>query len=313
MFHENQPIVQAFSGVLGSMTCGAVLVPLDVIKTRLQSQLFREDVHTSFQMFRHILKTQSVHGLWKGLLPTVSIAAPSSAMFFVLYEGLKNRLGVYFDEGSSTPAATAGVLARVVNVAVGTPLEMVRTCVIARPTSQGFVDEFRFTVHHSGVASLWRGCMPTLLRDVPFSAMYWGLLEGFKQVAQSSLPDAGPFVHTTIAGSMAGGIAAFLTTPFDTIKTHVQLSHRSTTGNHTMLSVVRTLLHPPPPAAVPASSSLLLPHSVRVLFTGVGPRVSKSAFACTLMITTYEEFKRHITLSLNKGAAFLHLGPAAAE
>merc|ERR1712087_652011 len=73
-------------------------------------------------------------------------------------------------------------------------------------------------------ARWFRGTVPTLLRDVPFSAIYWCGYEYSKTcvhiserlVQQDSLRT---LLQSFICGAGAGAGAALLTTPVDVIKT----------------------------------------------------------------------------------------------
>jgi solute carrier family 25 protein 39/40 len=57
------------------------------------------------------------------------------------------------------------------------PLELIRTRQASHVGSAepvlGVVGELRSIIRSEGVAGLYRGLSPTLLRDVPFSAVYW--------------------------------------------------------------------------------------------------------------------------------------------
>merc|ERR1711879_1033220 len=74
------------------------------------------------------------------------------------------------------------------------------------------------SIKQEGYTSLWRGIGPTILRDVPFSAFYWVCYETLKSV------NPNPNILTNFAaGAVAGITAAFLTTPFDVVKTFRQI------------------------------------------------------------------------------------------
>merc|ERR1711988_849277 len=85
-------------------------------------------------------------------------------------------------------------------------------------------------VRVNGIKSLWRGLVPTLLRDVPLSGIYWSLYETMKPIVTGSL-FRGDSSHDTkatgtafgpsfISGALSGMMAAALTHPFDVVKTH---------------------------------------------------------------------------------------------
>lgn len=46
----------------------------------------------------------------------------------------------------------------------------------------------RTLIQQSGIAGLWKGVFPTLLRDVPFSAIYWMNYESLKAVYGPGVP-----------------------------------------------------------------------------------------------------------------------------
>ena len=104
------------------------------------------------------------------------------------------------------------------------------------------------------VAAAWTGVGATLARDVPFSALYWQLLEPIRHAllphegvgktgtigggGGSSIATAGGqpatrrqvIVANLVAGSVAGAVAAAVTTPLDVVKTRAQLAAGSEPG-----------------------------------------------------------------------------------
>ena len=60
-------------------------------------------------------------------------------------------------------------------------------------------------VKYNGVKGLWMGLSATLLRDVPFSAIYWFNYEGIKRMAPSSTSQT--FTFNFVAGAIAGSVS----------------------------------------------------------------------------------------------------------
>lgn len=89
------------------------------------------------------------------------------------------------------------------------PLELIRTKLQSQKQSyRELTDCIRSAVEAEGWRSLWRGLGPTLLRDVPFSAMYWYNYERSKswlcERYQTSKPT---FSITFISGAVSGSVS----------------------------------------------------------------------------------------------------------
>lgn len=65
----------------------------------------------------------------------------------------------------------------------------------------------RTLIQTNGVLSLWKGLTPTLLRDVPFSAIYWVNYESLKSVYNQKAPT---FAFSFMAGAIAGSVSYLL-------------------------------------------------------------------------------------------------------
>lgn len=79
---------------------------------------------------------------------------------------------------------------------------------------------FRTLLRSEGLFGLWKGWFPTVLRDVPFSSLYWTSYETCKKFANVEEPT---WQFSFGAGALSGSIAAFFTVPFDVVKTHQQI------------------------------------------------------------------------------------------
>lgn len=125
-------------------------------------------------------------------------------------------------------------------------------------------------VQKEGPQALWRGLLPTMLRDVPFSGIYW---MGYEKIKHRLHTHHGlsHFQTSFIAGASSGMIAAIITTPFDVVKTQRQVS--SDAEEARLGRILRNILQK---------------DGTSGFFRGVVPRVVKVAPACAIMISSYE-------------------------
>jgi solute carrier family 25 protein 39/40 len=144
---------------------------------------------------------------------------PTNCLYFAGYERMKRVLHSKHLTGYYVPLI-AGVTARTFAVLFTCPLELIRTATQAsveiKPTKV-----LTNAIKNGGFRSLWTGLWPTLMRDCPFSAIYWVSLESTRKYLQSSshIPS---YMINFISGATGGAIAATLTTPIDVIKTRMQ-------------------------------------------------------------------------------------------
>ncbi|KAH8272289.1 hypothetical protein KR044_011381, partial [Drosophila immigrans] len=264
--------------------------------------------------FIKISRSEGVASLWSGLSPTLISALPSTIIYFVAYEQFKARFtDLHYKylapmQSRDLPMLVpllAGVSARILAVTFVSPIELIRTKMQSQKmTNAEMFSSVRQVVQSQGVLGLWRGLPPTILRDVPFSGIYWSCYEYLKSIFNVVEPTFG---FSFVAGAISGSIAAMVTTPFDVIKTHEQIEFGEKvifTGRHVAAMQLTSssstdstsvCLTPDNPAkSVPTKSvaerlSIIYRlNGIRGVFAGLGPRLFKVAPACAIMISTFE-------------------------
>ncbi|BFZ56494.1 Carrier protein, mitochondrial [Savitreella phatthalungensis] len=302
------PTQKALSAISGAIITSLIVTPLDVVKTRLQSQSLQEPVccreismattcgpqpeiceaeQTSLRRFNgtwegivKISRNEGVSSLWRGLSPTLFMAIPSTVIYFVGYEQLRGLVG-----GDATWAPLlCGGLARTASATAIGPLELLRTRLqssthLGKSASQTFKDVsagMKASLRREGFRSLWRGLGLTLWRDVPFSALYWLGYEKTRRLLSRHDLVHSPFAQSFLSGGVSGTIAALVTTPFDVAKTKKQILEREVTTPQLMRIIYAE-------------------EGVRGLWRGTVPRCLKVSPACAIMISSYELGKRFFT------------------
>jgi len=125
-----------------------------------------------------IIQYEGPISLWRGWTTTLLRSVPQVIIYFSLYDHFKDTF-----QSNQIPLAPfwAGSLARTFTTFVVSPIELVRTKQQSLNHSSSIIDIMKSEINHNknqnGIRNLWRGVTPTLMRDVPFSAIYWTLFE----------------------------------------------------------------------------------------------------------------------------------------
>ncbi|KAJ2887334.1 mitochondrial aspartate-glutamate transporter agc1 [Coemansia asiatica] len=228
---------------MAGVTGVSIIFPLDMVKTRLQNQKpinGKLPYSGGIDCFQKIVRTEGIKGLYRGLVPNLAGVTPEKAIKLAVNDIMRgilaDRAGTTIDRLPVMQGALAGATAGLCQVIATNPMEIVKIQmqVAATTTTQSngtaaLASEVTAMgiVRHLGIRGLYRGTAATLLRDVPFSFIFFPLQALFAQKMHARLHgDLGkPSTLSVLAGSTVAGIVAAATvTPADVIKTRLQSS-----------------------------------------------------------------------------------------
>ncbi|XP_028326796.1 mitochondrial glutathione transporter SLC25A40 [Gouania willdenowi] len=308
------PVQQMVASCSGAILTSLFVTPLDVVKIRLQAQRNPFPKGKCFvycnglmdhicvcdngnskawykapgrfsgtlDAFVQIVRSEGIKSLWSGLPPTLVMAVPATVIYFTSYDQLCASLRLRMGDHAQEAPLLAGALARVGAATVISPLELIRTKLQSQKQSYGELTYLiRSAVQTEGWRSLWRGLGPTLLRDVPFSAMYWYNYErGKRWLCERYRTREPTFTMTFVSGAVSGSIASIVTLPFDVVKTRRQVELGELQAKN-LSSQVRS-------STLSVMSRIVAQDGFSALFAGFLPRLIKVAPACAIMISCYE-------------------------
>jgi solute carrier family 25 protein 39/40 len=99
------------SAIIGSIITNLAVTPFDVLKTRAQSNLHQKTKTTTIGEIQKIIHTRGLTALWKGLGAGMAISIPSTVIYYVGYESLRDAFRPNIGGYSSF---AAGGLSRIV-------------------------------------------------------------------------------------------------------------------------------------------------------------------------------------------------------
>lgn len=275
------------------MTVDVSLYPLDTLKTRLQQ------VRDGQRPFRPQLKSlAALRSVYAGLPSVLLGSAPSAALFFVVYDETKRAFPPQSLKGqdlsTSSPSIVqmiAASLGEIAACAVRVPTEVIKQRAQAGlfkgSSLAAFQDILAFRHQANGYAvvlrELYRGSGITIIRELPFAWIQFTLWEylkasysTFQTQKYQRQQDHVTAGESALCGSLAGAVAAGITTPLDVLKTRIML-HRRQHGS----------------SAHKENAFKLIRHITRVegwktWFSGLIPRVTWISVGGAVFLGTYQ-------------------------
>lgn len=239
IFHEVAHSAYNFvqGGIAGAF--GATIVyPIDLVKTRMQNQ--RSTVvgqllyKNSFDCVQKVFRNEGFLGFYRGLGPQLIGVAPEKAIKLTVNDFVRSRAmdpetGRIKLHWELIAGGTAGGC----QVVFTNPLEIVKI----RLQIQGEAAKLEgaapkgavHIVRQLGLIGLYKGATACLLRDIPFSAIYFPAYSHLKKdVFQEGYNGKQlSFLETLTSAAVAGMPAAYFTTPADVVKTRLQVEART--------------------------------------------------------------------------------------
>ncbi|RAH44423.1 Pkinase-domain-containing protein [Aspergillus brunneoviolaceus CBS 621.78] len=290
----------ASSGAIAGLTVDCSLYPLDTIKTRLQKARTATPASTAAAAAPAVSLRQTIRGIYAGLPSVLFGSAPSAASFFIVYDGVKRLLlePPTATTNSSAAAAApspsrthillthslASSMGEIAACAVRVPTEVIKQRAQAGlfgGSSAAALKDILALRHAPGagygsvVRELYRGAGITIAREIPFTVLQFTMWESLKDgYAKRKGLEMVPASTSAMFGSVAGAIAAGLTTPLDVVKTRVMLARRSSgEGKVRVREVVQEIAREGGGAA---------------FWRGIGPRVAWIGIGGAVFLGSYQ-------------------------
>ncbi|KAJ2161521.1 mitochondrial aspartate-glutamate transporter agc1 [Coemansia sp. RSA 552] len=255
------------NGAIAGVTGVSIIFPLDMVKTRLQNQKpvnGKLPYTGGLDCFRKIVRGEGVRGLYRGLVPNLAGVTPEKAIKLAVNDIMRGflaeRAGTAPEKLPVMYGAVAGGAAGLCQVIATNPMEIVKiqmqvaatnpvmsngTAAVGRVTAMGIVRQL-------GIRGLYKGTSATLLRDVPFSLLFFPFQALFAQRIHEKVAGTSgkPSTLSVLAGStVAGIIAAALVTPADVVKTRLQSSSQPKTPYRGLVDCATRILKSEGPKA----------------------------------------------------------------
>jgi len=296
----------AVSGCIARFAVG----PLDVLKIRFQVQiephrgrhaaaLLPGQVGPKYtgliQAVRTIVREEGIQGLWRGTLAGQLLYVPYAAIQFATLQQCNAAAARLQLRDSRAAGAAAGAAATCASY----PFDLLRTTLAAQGEPRvysGLRAAATGIVRQRGVRGLYRGLGVTLLEIVPYSALNFGLYDGFngaynrfrnRQRAavgqRASEHHAASSLQHFMCGLAAGTLAKLGTHPLDVAKKRYQiagLQRAAQYGAPVTAEAIKSL-----PACL---RNIWVREGLRGLYKGALPSCLKSAPATAVTFATYE-------------------------
>ncbi|XP_065202471.1 mitochondrial glutamate carrier 1-like [Planococcus citri] len=226
------------AGVIGV----SVVFPLDLVKTRLQSQQIGPNgermYNSMLDCFRKTYRAEGYFGMYKGSAVNILLITPEKAIKLAANDFFRYHLTT--EPGKPLPLIRemiAGASAGFCQIVITTPMELLKIQmqdagrVAAQAKLEGkTVPKISATsltldlIRTKGILGLYKGAAATMFRDVSFSIIYFPLFARLNSLGPRKSDGSGEAVLwcSFLSGCTSGSLAALLVNPIDVVKTRLQ-------------------------------------------------------------------------------------------
>ncbi|KAL1405012.1 hypothetical protein Q8F55_008635 [Vanrija albida] len=231
------PLPFGYTFAAGAIAGEFLLYPLDVVKTRQQLDTSKNPAGM-IQTFKNIVTQEGPSRLYRGILSPLLMEAPKRAVKF----GANGWWGALFtDNGkrktTQSIAILTGCFAGATESFVVTPFELVKIRLQDKSsTYTGPLDVVKKVVAKSGPLGLYQGMESTFWRHWWWNGGYFGSIHQIKSLLPKAETKQAEMVNNLAAGTVGGFVGTVMNTPFDVVKSRLQLH---ATGEWTYPALIR--------------------------------------------------------------------------
>jgi len=229
-----------FKSILAGGVTGAIEIlityPTEFVKTQLQldRQLGAKRKYSgNIDCVRKTLDSHGFFGLYRGLSVLLYGAIPKNAVRFSAFEFAKERSKDAKGNLSGPKKLQCGLFAGFCEaLIIVTPMETLKVKFIhdmnsAKPKYKGFFNGLGQIIRNEGYGTIYKGLVPTALKQSTNQMMRFGTMETLKEVYRGYMGIEDPNapiskIVTGLFGGIAGAVSVFGNTPIDVVKTRMQ-------------------------------------------------------------------------------------------
>ncbi|CAB1317197.1 unnamed protein product, partial [Coregonus sp. 'balchen'] len=271
-------------GSIAGATGATAVYPIDLVKTRMQNQRSTGSFvgelmyKNSFDCAKKVLRYEGFFGFYRGLLPQLIGVAPEKAIKLTMNDFVRDKFTGKDDTIPFAAEVLAGACAGGSQVIFTNPLEIVKIRLqVAGEIITGPRISALGVIRDLGLFGLYKGAKACLLRDIPFSAIFFPVYAHTKAQFADEQGRLGP-LQLLASGAIGGIPAASLVTPADVIKTRLQVAARA---GHTTYTGVTDCFR-----------KIMQEEGFRALWKGAGARMCRSSPQFGVTLVTYELLQR---------------------
>lgn len=217
MSRPPSPLVELTAGAFAGALSIAVAFPFDTMKVIMQTAAtattttVEANAKANHGPLDVIRGAESWRSFYRGMMSPVVGAVAVNAIMFCSYSNLKEAQLLRHEYAN---IVLAGGLTGAALSLVECPIELVKLRCQAPKEQRGVVGMTKEVVMKSGWRGLFRGWVPTFLRNVPANAVYFTVYEGMRKELGCNV---------LISGGVAGMLYWVACYPLDVIKSVVQM------------------------------------------------------------------------------------------
>lgn len=229
------------NGFISSFTSAIITQPFQVISTNLIVNTYNERKRKSLlHIIKYTYNKEGISGFYRGFTAATLKNIVGSSIYFACLEHFMHVFRKY-DINKVYVNMISASIARAVQVVVVCPLNVIKT----RFEVHGFnsydntLDAFRKIYIMEGMKGYFKGMRSVLVKEVPYSAMFYTIYEYSKKKMHSMKLITNMQMASAIASLLSVGILTLLTNPLEVIRTRLQYQFFSQKNEHNYRGILQ--------------------------------------------------------------------------
>lgn len=277
---QQSPIKSIISGGITGGIEICCTYPTEYLKT--QMQLYKElSQKGMLYCIKQTYASYGILGYYRGLSVLLCFSVPKTGVRFGTNQWLRNNIFTAKDRASTFFAGVGAGVAEAIIVV--TPQETLKTKLIhdrfqEKPQYKGLFDGASKIIKAQGLAGIYRGCIPTVLRQGSNQGIRFVVFDDASKIlANATGKDQNNVAISLLSGGIAGACSVVANTPIDVVKTNMQglESKKYKNGLDCFIQIAKT-------------------EGVRGLYKGMVPRLSRVILDVSLTFTLYGQITKII-------------------